>query len=197
MGREIQCFLLEPTEQCDVSLRRFRFSAQAKCPGPYGYHNHKTAAVERLPYKPEVPGQSADYTGAVLEVAKSEPRWPAKCAHCSYVFVPDDQWQTCAERLYRRSDTGELVTMAGAPPGAMWFADWLKQAVWDDERYRAPDGHVLAVRTPGGDWIVDGPASNGPGWTREGEPPYVTVRPSIKMGDRYHGFLTNGVLRDC
>lgn len=99
------------------------------------------------------------------------------------------------EGLFRRADTGEELTIREAPAGAMWDAAWM--------HLKGADGRALMVRTPGGfDWFVDGPATNGPGWTRSGEPPNVTARPSIGVPDHrgafaYHGFLTDGVLRSC
>jgi hypothetical protein len=59
-------------------------------------------------------------------------------------------------KLYRRSDTGELVTLGDAPVGAMWDAHWMAHG---DVR-TGPDGITLAIRTPGGDWLVDSEASN-------------------------------------
>jgi hypothetical protein len=57
---------------------------------------------------------------------------------------------------------------------------------------------MVALPPDGGDdlWMVDGTASNGPGWTREGKPPKVTARPSI-LTPRYHGWLTDGFLVRC
>jgi hypothetical protein len=72
----------------------------------------------------------------------------------------------------------------------MWTADWMQ--------WSGPDGHSLCVMTPGGEWLIDGPArddENRRAWTRIGTPPNITVKPSILMRT-YHGFLTNGVLSD-
>lgn len=77
-----------------------------------------------------------------------------------------------------------------APAGAMWISK---------------SGAGLVVRTPGGDWYVDGRARNGDGWTRTGEPPNITVvgsilqeRPNELAGTRiYHGVLSGGVLQEC
>lgn len=59
------------------------------------------------------------------------------------------------EKLYRRSDTGELVSLADAPIGAMWDASWMASEV-----RTGPDGITLVVRTPGGDWCVDAECNN-------------------------------------
>jgi len=90
---------------------------------------------------------------------------------------------------YERLDTGEISV--GTPPGSLYFVE-------DNRNYgKGPDGRSLVCIVPTGeDWYVDGPAANGPGWTRTGEPPLVTVTPSIQTPN-YHGFLTGGVLREC
>ena len=112
------------------------------------------------------------------------------------------------EHEYRRTDTGETMTLSQAPPGAMWDATW-----WhDDPGMTGWDGRALVVRTPGKhDWPIDARASNcgSPGdnqhkcWCRHGEPPNITVDKnchtciagagSISYPD-YHGMLTNGEL---
>jgi hypothetical protein len=109
------------------------------------------------------------------------------------------------------------MTLAAAPVGAMWFADWYPPSSW-----RGPDGHVLVVRCPHDhDWIVDGRCSNCTRkddsthrcWVRHGAPPDVTVD---KSGDTcsagagslgiwnasrtaytWHGFLRGGYLIEC
>jgi len=56
----------------------------------------------------------------------------------------------------------------------------------------------VAVYTPDG-WlfVVDGNATSGAGgWTVSGEPPNLTVTPSINIVGCYHGWITNGVLTD-
>jgi hypothetical protein len=60
---------------------------------------------------------------------------------------------------------------------------------WDESHDPA---HLVAVLPSCELWDIDGPSSNGPGWSRSGEPPAVTVSPSI-LTPRYHGFLRNGV----
>lgn len=58
----------------------------------------------------------------------------------------------------------------------------------------------LAVMTPAGLACLDCPATDPPPryWTRTGEPPNVTVTPSLLINPggtpTWHGFLTNGVL---
>ena len=112
--------------------------------------------------------------------------------------------------IYKRSDTGEEITLRDAPVGAIWRADWYE----DMPEYTGTDGKSYVCRTPGGDWMIDGRASNctKPNdnehkcWCRHGEAPNFTVNKvgntcaagagSIMMRN-YHGFLINGELTDC
>jgi len=185
MGSVIKCFVLEPSDFAEVSFRRFTYNPG--CTESWGHDASVTIGREAYP-------RSNDQQGdALSEPDKSDPRWPTKCTKCGYVFQIDDQWQVFRNRLFTRSDNGELTTIVSAPPGAMWYADWLQNLA----RYqRSPDGRVLVVKTPGGDWAVDGPSRDGSGWNRTGVPPNVTVTPSIIIGN-YHGFLTDGELREC
>jgi hypothetical protein len=133
--------------------------------------------------------------------------------------------------LYKRCDTQEISPFLNNAPdpipvGAMWWCDWLDRHGYNhssniEERHEAmkhlpdsyfPDenGRVLAVKTPGGVWIIDSRASNCTKptdnthrcWIRHGVPPLITVDKSggltcdagagsIQAGS-YHGFLRNG-----
>ena len=63
---------------------------------------------------------------------------------------------------------------------------------------RAP----LVVMLPGGvEWCVDTLAINesgphGEGWDVSGDPPNITVNPSINFGGVYHGWIRDGVITD-
>ncbi len=114
---------------------------------------------------------------------------------------------TVRHRIYRDAGYSEM-TLAGAPVGAMWDATWLHETIGTGS-----DGICLVVKTPGGDWVVDGvakncPSSNGKShkcWVRHGDPRTepVTVdkngatcptgEGSISIGG-YHGFLRDGYL---
>jgi len=84
------------------------------------------------------------------------------------------------------------MTLRDCPPGAMYDAFWYPE--------KGPDGRALCVSLPPGGgmdfWHVDGPSKGGGGWTRSGEPPFVTANPSI-LTPRFHGFLRNGWLESC
>lgn len=88
-------------------------------------------------------------------------------------------------------------------PGDMWPAPWLLQedrrcelsaAYFREHADRRPP---LIVRLPGhaGDFCVDGDYG-GEFWTVTGDPPNITVSPSIHAPGLYHGWLQNGVLTD-
>ena len=126
-------------------------------------------------------------------------------------MLPDElQDGPYGQRKYKRLDTGEILTRNGEhefPVGAMWRATWLE----DFPRYCGADGQSWCVMTPGGEWMIDGKASNcglpddfvHKCWCRHGEAPNFTVDKncntcnagagSIQKED-YHGFLQNGFL---
>lgn len=203
--RRDKCFWLEPSGIAAVSLRRFRFSQgyvkdsmgikdygkvdpdYYKCANGYGCNAHVVIGQE--PYEAGVSVNSRTH-----EVPKDDPQWPKVCEVCGRAFEDGDEWQRNSSQLYRR-DTGELFLLATAPVGAMWDAQWYK----DYKGYKKHvDGIMLVVKTPGGDWCVDGPSypNHGPGWERVGTIPEVTASPSILM-PRYHGWLKNGWLEEC
>ncbi len=182
------CYLLEPAGVVRWGLRRYSESHRpSSCPaepGEWGYHN-ATAMVGEEPEQKDARGYVCNATVGVP--LHDDPRWPQRCA-CGYAFTGADQWQKWTESVYRRQDTGELVTLRAAPPGAMWNAWWMGR--------KGPDGLSLCVKLPTGhEWWIDGPANNGPGWERSGTPPLVTAKPSI-AAPGYHGWLTDGLLSD-
>lgn len=181
----IRCFWLSPAPRAQVSYRRFTFSGEGTCPGrQWGHDASAVVGTVDLPLDACGSGDIPD------DGVKADHRWPMACSHCGYLFSPSDHWQVNVNRLYSRSDGGPDTILGTAPAGAMWDAEWM------GDRFKGADGRCLVVRTPGGDWTVDGPASNGPGWTRSGDPPDVTASPSIVAG-AYHGWLRDGWLVRC
>lgn len=188
---EYTCFWIEPTTRERRWLRRF--SSGTHCPlinDIYSIHQ----AVVPLP-----DGEALFDANGYHHLDPPEhhpphddPRWPRTCS-CGYVFTSDDTFQHFSRLIYVRPDTGSEMTLDDAPPGAMWDAWWYYETT--------TDGLRLMVKTPAGDWYIDGPEQGGGHWTRTGTPPRITVRPSIGFPDdrggwRYHAFLTDGVLRD-
>lgn len=134
------------------------------------------------------------------------------CA-CGYVFTEGDHRATESSLVYRRTDTGEILTLSEAPIGAMWDCTW-----FSGTPYHRPgaDGVHLCVRTPGGTWEVDGRASNCTRpdddahrcWVRHGDVRAGEIHVD-KNGDTcsagagsilqggYHGFLHNSHLVQC
>jgi hypothetical protein len=190
-GAAIQCFLIEPTGQARRYLRRFVWSAVTAGHCPNHYHDAK-AYLDILAEGPAVISTMDPWA----VVTKADPRWPARCAHCEYTFNDSDQYQLTTQREYVRRDTGERGIIADFPAGAMWWATWLAdedfRSGMDHHSYRRGQAHLI-VKTPAGDWDVDGPSENGNGWARTGDAPLVAVRPSVWVnqgGDpSYHGFL--------
>lgn len=179
------CFLIEPTGTARRYLRRY--ASGSSCPaGEHRYHNAMTP-LDEVPIIFDADGKH--WWIERESWSHDSPLWPAAC-ECGYVFSDDDTWQLFDQRLYRRVDTGELCTLQDAPIGAVWESDWLTSMG------RGPDDRCLSVMTPGGQWNIDLPSSSGPGWTRSGEAPRITARPSIHVIGRYHGWLTDGVLSD-
>jgi hypothetical protein len=93
--------------------------------------------------------------------------------------------------------------------GDMWYADWYitngkplfnltDDYVRDWMNKRPP----IVVRLPGGvSFLVDSKCCRDGvfedhGWKVTGEPPNITVSPSINIIGIYHGWLQNGVIND-
>lgn len=195
---DIKCFLLKPTGFAARSLRRY--AGGSTCPGPAGYHN---AYAPLGVVSTEVAKGSKAWARTVSgdRWPHDDIRWPKAC-ECGYVFRERDEWQVFVENEYGRQDTGEVMTLRSAPHGAMYLAEWMAghgSSIYMKRRAGLPH---LFVKTPGGEWDVDGPSSNGNGWSWEGDPPNVTARPSIGMSFedgrwKYHAYLTAGVLIEC
>lgn len=196
---EIKCFMVEQTGEVVIQLRRYHSSGEMDgCSvHPYKYHN---ATIDI--YRQKAERDEKNYY-RLLHTNKHDPRWPKSCV-CGYVFLDDDIWQTNQIELFRNVETGEeyIGPSHKLPVGAMWYNDIIDWS-W---HFPDDDGKILYMMTPGGEWVIDGRASNGPrdaaGWTRTGIPPLVVARPSIQLG-LYHGWLGGangshpGYLVDC
>ncbi len=191
MGSRVTCVFYERTETAQRSLRRHAIGPCPNMPGEHGYHNARVVVADQEPFAGSEwdGGMRTDPTAE----EKQDLRWPKTCA-CGYAFTEGDQWQVVLERLFRSAQDGSLRIEAKLPPGALWYRDR-----WGERFGRVgPDGHTLVVKLPDGtDWQPDFPAGNsGTPWTRTGDVPRVTCRPSI-ASPGYHGFLTDGVLEEC
>ncbi len=204
---DIVCFWLEPTNRVGRHLRRHighreRPPEERQC--SVAEHGHHQAWV-RIEDADAVWGEPDETAGGRKSLKNhdvadfmGDKRWPMACP-CGYKFRDDDEWQVVTDLIYRRADTGEEMTLRDAPPGALWDAWWLRGSRIGGTEYGGPDGRVITLKTPAGAWVVDGPPIDQPAqkWTRTGEPPKITVRPSIRIGSpvRYYAFLTHGVLQ--
>jgi hypothetical protein len=148
----IKCFFLEPAGFLKLYLRRYRSSkeGEAPCPGKFGYHDASFYIGE---------GTEVRDSEGNLECGPSptnyanDVRWPAKCDYCDYQFVAEDNRQVFREPAYRRTDTGEVLILRDAAPGAIWNASWMRK--------QAVDGQYLICKMPGDhEWAIDGRASN-------------------------------------
>jgi hypothetical protein len=186
-------FLIEETEFCRLSIRRFTFS-QKPCPG--GQYGHDAQVV----IDPQVISESE--RSSLKDGFENDPRWPKTCSKCGYVFVEEDQWQVNYDRLYRGAPDGKLYRLRDTPPGAMWNAHWMAENDKPNGQWTGPDGKAWCVMMPGGvEWVVYCYAS-GPEprrkWDVQGIPPNITVSPSINLTGIYHGFIKGGVISaDC
>lgn len=154
-------------------------------PNGFGYHNagwdvDELHAPDVMEYAP---------------MARSDSRWPTQCA-CGYMFSPDDEFLFYARRLYV-DDAEHWTTLDTAPVGSLWLAPWMTFSVRPTPNglWAGPDGLCVVVRTPGGDWWVDGPGADPQrrGWERTGSPPGITVTPGIQM-PRWTGRIEQGKL---
>jgi hypothetical protein len=193
----IQCYMLEPTQRERLYLRRYT-TGTYNCSLPHKYHN----AMAFLREEPREGRFGKACTTSLSTADKADPNWPQTCDCGNYTFTDQDMWQHFYLHVYRRDDTGEEVTLDDAPPGAIWNAFWMLEGkgLSPGGLYCGPDGLCLVIKTPGGEWMIDGPASNGPrdkpGWTRTGTPPNLTATPSILCGD-FHGWLRDGRIVAC
>ena len=175
---KIKCYLLTLTDQVRCSMRRVADpELTVECTGESW---HIASVAENVPAN-----KSGD--------PKPSDQWPTVCK-CGYHFSDSDDWELIYRPLYIRSDTGELITLAEATPGAIWQED-----------------NDYIVRTPGGDLNLSSRAGNcsmpfdneHKCWIIHGEVPEITVDKkghscdagggSIIMGD-WHGFLRKGYL---
>ena len=209
----IQCFWIESTDKVRRYLRRYKSSDIEKCSLVRGYH-------DAMVVLDEVPVEYNTWEDGRKYIKFDEPdlphddhRWPKQC-ECGYVFQDTDHWQVFKESLWKRPDTGEVFILKDAPAGAMWNAWWISDGAAPGSFCVGEDGISLYVKTPGGDWLVDGRASNctmkedniHKCWVRHGTAPNITVAKSgntcaagagsIQCGS-YHGFLRGGYLEEC
>lgn len=211
----VKCFLVEPVAKIRVWARRYSKTVPNCCPkypGEHSYHSGMTLLGDfDVALPPEGEYEQWDKFVEAMRPPIGDPRWPATC-ECGATFENSDTiergGQMFVQRLHRRSDNGELVTLDDAPAGAMWrmkhegrFWDW-------DNQTEAP---LICKMPGGGEWNIDSRASNCtmPNdrlhrcWVRHGTPPMITVDKNGAtcgagggsiLQHNWHGFLRNGEL---
>lgn len=98
---------LEPTRLSRQYLWRYNNGLCPHREGDNSYHDARVLIGV---------GPADQITGEVYPT--DDPRWPKHCS-CGYPFGERDIKQLFADRLYKRSDTGEDVTLSEAPVGAV------------------------------------------------------------------------------
>lgn len=201
MGSTIECFLIEATGRYRVTLRRYCSEFEVRCGADrYSCHNADVYIGEEIVIGVPTSGDNHPH---------DDQRWPKKCDRCDYVFPESDRWQKNYEEIFVAADGREFTLITHnsltndkgmmAPPGAMWRATWLE----DYPGCVGPDGQCLVLRTPGGDWHIDGQGPHTNKWSRTGIAPKITASPSILCGKTpdgqwvYHGWLRDGFLVEC
>ncbi len=208
---EVRCFVLRDLPFERLWLRRYADGPCPSMPGEYSYHHAMVIWRERAPAEKKIHPLHGYPTIQTLGVppAHEDARWPTRCA-CGFEFPAEAEHQLFPRQIWATDDNREM-TLEDAPVGAMWNCWWFA----DRREYKGPgsfvgpDGLSLNVKTPGGDWLIDGPSYSEDGermtggWARSGTPPEITVTPSIRcLGgkgkpDKYHGWLRGGVLVPC
>lgn len=185
--------IIEPTDHYRLHARRavaWRINGapnpQRLCPlraNGYGFHNSEGMIGDR----------HVECLTAFGPPDNEDPHWPKSCL-CGYTFTEQDDRVFYSEQLWQAED-GNRYELADAPVGSLWHAYWMPRAT-PNTKWAGPDGLCLVVRTPGGDWWVDGPSRELPntrGWTRVGTMPRITVDPGIIM-ENWRGDIIDGHL---
>jgi hypothetical protein len=158
----IKVFYLERSTKVRQVLRRYtRDGGECSDISNHGFHEAPMVVLGDVEV-PEMPkdeyhvleaGTAIVDNGMIGPIRADDPRWPIQCT-CGYKFRDDDgSKRYWPQRLYRRTDNGELHTLRDAPLGAMWHVDYYN--------HTGPDGQCLVVRIPKHhDWMVDSRASN-------------------------------------
>ncbi len=222
---QVKVFWSEPTDQVRVSLRRFTFGRDHECKqSPHKLGCDATHVIHATaPTLDWIEWDLTDTNGRKRRVyhtnswkiKEGDPRWPAECDACGRPFNEDAEKQVNADLIYEgkgEGGKGRRFTLREAPVGAMWDLFWFG----DLPSWTGKDGVSLAVMTPGGEWYVDGIASNCTDpknenhkcWVRHGNPKTGEVHVDKNgqtcsagagsiQAKNYHGFLHHGYLTDC
>lgn len=77
--------------------------------------------------------------------------------------------------------------------GEMWFyKPWQESKQSADYKAHRQGKPMLWVQLPGGPFCLDGTYTDGAQWSWTGEPPNITVSPSINEEGTWHGWIRAG-----
>lgn len=204
----IKVFYLERTDKQRQSLRRYR-NSKVRCDVcEYGYCNAHTQLSDATS-RTSISFKNATDAKAAYD------SWPTRCI-CGYEFADHDSWQLFGDTIYKRTDTGEEMTLREAPAGACWDAFWFTENRTPPSFFLGDDGRCLVIKTPAGEWMPDSRAKNctmrddntHKCWIRHGSPEGGDLHidknghtcaaggGSILIGS-YHAFCHNGFLIPC
>lgn len=186
-------FVAQPTGIYRRTLRRFSFSNRRHCP------RNPTWGCDATRLIGHVLGDGL-LDRSTFIWPRDDPRWPAACAACGQPFQLTDEWQMNENELFRCPNGYEFSMWGGGremPAGAMVRAHW-----WDTINSHPQRVTPWWVALPNGhQWITCQEATGGGYWTVTGEPPNITVSPSIHAAPgspkSWHGFIRNGRLEGC
>jgi len=188
----VQCFLVRKTDLVEVALRRFSFAKDV----PEGGCEHESGfkvILERAQATEWLVPLDDGVIESSRNLAPEDERWPLMCPKCGKEFPPDSTRQVWVKPVYEGAPDGVLRSLRNLLPGSMYDSLW--ETRYDG--WHHADGHAWTVVLPDGvHWNIDRVARHGGRWERTGEPPELTVSPSIRTGT-YHGHLVGGVLRPC
>jgi hypothetical protein len=123
MGSRIQCFMLKPTDRVRLKLRRYNMGTKyatndrfaEDCPGgPMDGHDASVLflapdGANSWPGRLDADGYAQSYED--VAPPRDDPRWPSMCGQCGKALDPRTHWQVFQELIYRRTDTGALMTL--------------------------------------------------------------------------------------
>lgn len=194
MGAPTALWIAEPTGRCRVTLRRFRHR-----PGNDGHLHDATVTLsddeQSTPRGDD--GQRLDRDVWRL-FPYDDPRWPAAC-ECGEPFTADDEWQVNELDWYEGTG-GRWCWGVGswdAPAGAMFRAPWRDQDGLQAWMVGLPNGRTWCTLEYA---TVPGGHRTGSRWQVTGEPPAITVHPSINDQSPtrpWHGWIRDGKLIDA
>lgn len=177
--------IAEPSGRCRRFLRRWRAGDPRSCPG--GAYCNANVLLAEIPWAERREASADDWP-------HDDPAWPEACERCPYEFTAADHWQRHDDRVYQLPDGAEITWWGDpgktAPPGTMIRAGWY------DAHTPGRGDAWLVVLPDGGTWISTQQASGGGSWTVTGDPPRITVTPSIwhDAPRGWHGWIRDGEL---